>query len=77
MYDARNRPVRDSFTLLYADGIRTSQEAHLRASMACLKSYEEEEREVGSSERHYGWGGTEYIIGFEGSQAFPGNLQNR
>jgi hypothetical protein len=29
------------------------------------------EREVGSSERHYGWGGTEYIIGFEGSQALP------
>jgi hypothetical protein len=28
-------------------------------------------REVGSSERHYGWGGTEYIIGFEGSQALP------
>jgi hypothetical protein len=36
-----------------------------------MKSYEEEEREVGSSERHYGWGGTEYIIGFEGSQALP------
>jgi hypothetical protein len=31
----------------------------------------EEEREVSSSERHYGWGGTEYIIGFEGSQALP------
>jgi hypothetical protein len=25
-----------------------------------------EEREVGSSDRHYGWGGTEFIIGFEG-----------
>jgi hypothetical protein len=31
----------------------------------------EEEREVGGSERHYGWGGTEFIIGFEGSQALP------
>jgi hypothetical protein len=28
------------------------------------------EREVGSSERHYGWG-EQYIIGFEGSQALP------
>jgi hypothetical protein len=24
---------------------------------------------VRGSERHYGWGGTEFIIGFEGSQA--------
>jgi hypothetical protein len=31
-----------------------------------------EEREVGGSERHYGWGRTEFIIGFEGSQALPG-----
>jgi hypothetical protein len=30
-----------------------------------------EEREVGSSERHYGWGGTEFIISFEGSHALP------
>jgi hypothetical protein len=30
-----------------------------------------EEGEVGGNERHYGWGGTEYIIGFEGSQALP------
>jgi hypothetical protein len=30
----------------------------------------ERKREVGGSERHYGWGGgTEFIIGFEGSQA--------
>jgi hypothetical protein len=35
-----------------------------------MKSYEEEEIEVGSSERHYGWG-EQYIIGFEGSQALP------
>jgi hypothetical protein len=26
---------------------------------------------VGGSERHYGWGGTEFILGFEGSQALP------
>jgi hypothetical protein len=31
-----------------------------------LRGYEEEERE-----RDYGWRGTEYIIGFEGSQALP------
>jgi hypothetical protein len=34
-----------------------------------MKSYEEE-RELGSSERHYGWG-EQYIIGFEGSQELP------
>jgi hypothetical protein len=26
---------------------------------------------VGASERHYGKGGTEFIIGFDGSQALP------
>jgi hypothetical protein len=35
------------------------------------KKKKKREREVGSSVRHYGWGGTEYIIGFEGSQALP------
>jgi hypothetical protein len=35
------------------------------------KKEREREREVGGSERHYGWGGKEFIIGFEGSQALP------
>jgi hypothetical protein len=29
------RPVTDSFTLLYADHIRASQETHVSASTAC------------------------------------------
>jgi hypothetical protein len=43
---------------------------HLNKITRTSEEYEEE-REVGSSERHYGWGGTEYIMGFEGSQALP------
>jgi hypothetical protein len=43
----------------------------LRGGLHGCDYEEEEEREVGSNERHYGWGGTEYIIGFEGSQALP------
>jgi hypothetical protein len=43
----------------------------LYASTACYGNYDYEEREVGGSERHYGWGGTVFIIGFEGSQALP------
>jgi hypothetical protein len=35
-----------------------------------MKNEDYEEREVGGSERHYR-GGTEFIIGFEGSQALP------
>jgi hypothetical protein len=45
-------------------------EEHIAFILLDYEDYEEE-REVGSTERHYGWGGTEYIIGFEGSQALP------
>jgi hypothetical protein len=51
---------------------------HFRPSSSCdnrprtvLRKGYEEERKVGGSERHYGCGGTEYIIDFEGSQALP------
>jgi hypothetical protein len=41
------------------------------AILVCWKrKVYEEEREVGGSERHYGWG-EQYSIGFEGSQALP------
>jgi hypothetical protein len=63
---------RDCFTFLYVDDVRTSQEAH--ASTTCYRDHKEiikrEEREKGAVGIDTpGGGGTEFVIGFEGSQA--------
>jgi hypothetical protein len=47
-------PCKDSFTSLYADDVQTSQDKILWASKLCYGDYEE--REVGGSDRQYGWG---------------------
>jgi hypothetical protein len=57
-------------TALYEEKLALKFADH-RPSINQYKTNEEEEREVGSNERHYGWGGAEYIISFEGSQALP------
>jgi hypothetical protein len=57
----------------YKNPVRTSQKTHFSATetsplmlrkievfKAVTMNYEEEEREVGSSERHYGWGNRIY-----------------
>jgi hypothetical protein len=47
----------DSCTFIHVDYVLTSQETHLSTSRASYGEREyEEEREVGSSERHDGWG---------------------
>jgi hypothetical protein len=44
----------DTSTLLYVDFVPTAQEAW--TTTVCYGREEEEEKEVGGSERHYGWG---------------------
>jgi hypothetical protein len=59
--------LRGSPYFLHVD-VRTSQETHVFT--AYYGDYEEE-REVGSSERHYGWGEQNISSVFEGSQELP------